>query len=231
MAIFVNKTYDGFANQLRNFAQKLPGYQATLGLSAGQVSAAAADAAFMYYLVGVPSLMRTYSENVTAYLKQARYGTGGTTLPSIPAPPALITPLPTLVVGDIEGRFRAIIQIIIVAPGYTTSIGEDLGIEAPVTPFVPGDGKPIFTIELSSGGYPNLKWKKGKFEGVEIWKAVAGGAWVNLERDLRPDYIDKSDLPPAGQSAVWKYKMIYLFKDDVVGSWSDEVAATVVGEV
>jgi hypothetical protein len=34
-----------------------------------------------------------------------------------------------------------------------------------------------------------------------------------------------------GQSAVWKYKLIYVYNDETIGSWSDEVAVTVVGEV
>ncbi|MDZ4846399.1 MAG: hypothetical protein SH857_12705 [Chitinophagales bacterium] len=48
---------------------------------------------------------------------------------------------------------------------------------------------------------------------------------------MRPDYIDKSDLPPVGISKVWKYKMMYLFDDEPVGNWSTEAAVTVCGEV
>jgi hypothetical protein len=48
---------------------------------------------------------------------------------------------------------------------------------------------------------------------------------------MRPDYIDKSNLPAAGITAVWKYKMIYLLKDEVIGNWSDVVTVTVHGEV
>jgi len=50
-------------------------------------------------------------------------------------------------------------------------------------------------------------------------------------RNMRPDYIDKSDLPPVGISKVWKYKMMYLFDDEPVGNWSTEAAVTVCGEV
>ena len=52
-----------------------------------------------------------------------------------------------------------------------------------------------------------------------------------LERDFHPDYTDKYALPQVGQSAVWSYKMIYLFQDEVVGSWSDVGAITVYGSV
>jgi hypothetical protein len=91
-------------------------------------------------------------------------------------------------------------------------------------------GKPDFFIEFSSGGHPNLRWTKGKFEGVEIWKD-SGTGFAKLDRDMRTDYIDKTNLPVAGATAIWKYKMIYVVSDEVVGNWSDVVSVFVMGEV
>jgi hypothetical protein len=105
-----------------------------------------------------------------------------------------------------------------------------LGIAAPASTFNPADGKPDFFIEFSSGGHPNLRWTKGKFDGVEIWKD-SGTGFVKLDRDMKPDYIDKTDLPKLGVAAVWKYKMIYLMDDEPIGNWSDVVSVTVHGEV
>src|SRR6266446_1189694 len=73
---------------------------------------------------------------------------------------------------------------------------------------------PDSKIEMSSGGHPNLRWTKGKFDGVEIWKD-SGTGLVKLDRDMRPDYIDKTNLPANGTAAVWRYKMIYLMNDEV----------------
>ena len=36
-------------------------------------------------------------------------------------------------------------------------------------------------------------------------------------------------MPPAGQSALWKYKAIYRQDDDRVGQWSDVVSIPVTG--
>jgi hypothetical protein len=91
---------------------------------------------------------------------------------------------------NIESRFRILIQRMIHNTAYTTAIGQDLGIEAPTSVFNPANGKPAFFIEMSSGGHPNLRWTKGKFQGVEIWKD-AGTGFTKLDRDMRPDYIDK----------------------------------------
>jgi hypothetical protein len=122
------------------------------------------------------------------------------------------------------------IQRIVNHLNFTPALGEDLGITSPVVAFSKASGKPTFSAQLTSGGYPLLVWLRGKFEGVEIWKD-SGSGFVKLDRDMRPDYIDKSTLPAAGASAAWRYKMIYLINDEHVGVWSDVVTVTVYGEV
>ena len=48
-----------------------------------------------------------------------------------------------------------------------------------------------------------------------------------LAIDMQPHFIDLSELPPPGKSAVWTYRIIYLLKDKRVGQWSDVVSVTV----
>jgi hypothetical protein len=47
--------------------------------------------------------------------------------------------------------------------------------------------------------------------------------------DSIPDYTDTAAMPPAGQSALWKYKGIYIQADQRVGQWSDVVSIPVAG--
>lgn len=229
MALIVEAEDLKFSQQLNNFSSKIGTYQVALGLTNAEVVSVKEDADYYAFTINFLSPVKTYNQNLTNYKNLLRYGKDSEVLGAFPEPPKPDT-APDLVAANVEGRFRALIQRISHSPNYTKAIGEDLGIEAPETPFNPQLGKPKFTIELSSGGHPNLKWTKGKFQGVEIWKKV-GGTWAKLDKDFRPDYIDKSDLPPAGQSATWTYKMIYLYKDEVVGSYSDEVSIVVTGEV
>ncbi|MDI1318023.1 hypothetical protein [Flavobacterium sp.] len=49
-----------------------------------------------------------------------------------------------------------------------------------------------------------------------------------LDKDLHPYFINKSELPPAEESAVWKYRALYLYNYDQVGLWSDIVTISVV---
>ena len=228
MAIFIEKVDAAFNLQLKNFANKISTYSTALGLTATEVSAVKADAAAFDYILGNQLAVQTFAQNYTAFKSQLRTGSG-LTLGALPLQPvfAAAPPMPAV---NAESRFRNLLQRITHNAAYTVAMGQDLGIEAPAVVFVPAQGKPLFYIEFSSGGHPNLRWTRGKFQGVEIWKDSSAG-FIKLDRDMRPDYIDKTNLPAAGATAVWKYKMIYLLKDEVVGNWSDVVNVTVQGEV
>jgi hypothetical protein len=112
---------------------------------------------------------------------------------------------------------------------YTQAMAQDLGIAAPANNFNPGTGKPALTIDFNHGGHPVLHYTRGEFDGVEIWKDTGTG-FTKLERVTQTTYTDNSTLPTAGQAAVWKYKLIFLYKDTVVGQYSDVVSITVYGQ-
>ena len=73
-------------------------------------------------------------------------------------------------------------------------------------------------------------WTKGHFDGVEIWKGKDGLTFSKLDKDIKPDYIDKSDLPEATKAEKWYYKLIYFIDKDQVGQFSD-VQSIAVTEV
>jgi len=227
MAINIEKNDLAFNAQLKNFASKINKYAPTLGITPAEVAAIQADAAAFDFIMNTQGIMQTYAQTFTAFKNDARKGDG--ILGTMPAVPVLgtVPPMPTT---QIEGRWRNIIQRMVKHPNYKSYMGEDLGIEAATETFVATEGKPKFTVELSAGGYPNIKWSKGKFQGVEIWKDTGKG-FQKLDRDMIPDYLDKSPLPPEGQSVVWRYRMIYLVNDEPIGSWSEVVSVTVHGSV
>ncbi len=228
MATFIEKTDPAFNLQLKNFANKISNYSAALGLTAAEVTAIKADSAAFDYILSNQLAIQTFAQNYTTFKSQLRNGSG-LTLGGLPAQPVFpaAPPMPGV---NTESRLRNLLQRITHSTAYTTAMGQDLGIEASASIFNPAEGKPQFYIKFSSGGYPNLRWTRGKFQGVEIWKD-SGTGFTKLDRDMRPDYTDKTNLPAAGATAVWKYKMIYLLKDEVIGNWSDVVSVTVHGEV
>ncbi len=89
------------------------------------------------------------------------------------------------------------------------------------------NAQPTLKVVLR-GGNVNLLWKKGKFGGILIEKD-SGQGFITLDKDFHPDFIDNSPLPAPNQTALWKYRAIYLLNDEKVGKWSDVVSISVNG--
>lgn len=227
MATEIKKNDKEFALQLQNVASKTTKYKDTLGITDAEIQMMNADAAAFNYIVSNQNIAQTFEQNFMTYKTLLRKGGSGQ-LGAYPKPPVFTAAPATLVLPNLEGRFRAFVQRLRTHPAYTAAIGEDLGIEGPIETFVAKEGKPKFHIELLPEGHPNLRWVKGKYEGVEIWKDDGKG-FQKLDRDMKPDYPDMSPLPAEGTYVTWRYKMIYLMDDKPVGNWSDVVSVTVYG--
>lgn len=232
MKTFIANDDEGYSVQGSTFSTKIDAYTTILGLDADEVKQVKIDFAWFNFNYKTLQDFRNYAQALTAYKDLQRYGLDNQVLGSLPAAPVVGTPPVDATSANAQSRFARLIQQCVKSSNFSKAIGEDLGIIAPDNPFDPQSGKPVLKTAYSSGGHPELKWKKGKFQGIEIWKDAADGkGWQKLDKDFNPDYTDKSPLPEAGKSAAWKYKAIYLYKDETVGSWSDEVSVTVFGNV
>ncbi len=210
---------------LANLAAKLGTYQAALGLSAADVASVVADSAYFHWLLTTQAQVSAYAQQWTAYKNAARSG-NAPTLGLAPVAPNLGV-APAAVAPGIFARATALVARIKVAPGYTDSIGEALKIVGADQTVDVSTMKPVFTATLDAGQV-TLGWKKQGMDGVEFW-VDRGAGFVFLAIDTVPDYTDTAAMPPAGQSALWKYKAIYLQGDDRVGQWSDVVSIPVAG--
>ena len=229
MADYVKTNDLQFVQQLSNFANKLPMYAATLGITVPQLTSALDDANFFSFIVLKLNESATFGQNWTQLKDQARKDDVPAVLPPFPVPPDIMTP-PPLVNSDIEGRFRELVRIIKAHPNYTTGIGEDLGMEAPDSTDDFSTYKPEFTLQIVAGQVL-LKWTKKQSDGVRIFKAIDAGQFAFIDVDLKPHYLDKSSSPPAGAVQVWKYKLVYIKNDEEIGQFSDVVEISVKGEV
>ncbi len=232
MATFIANDDEGYHTQGINFCAKIDNYTVLLNLNPDAVKQVKYDFAWFGYCYKGMLLFREYAQSVTAFKDIQRHGFHNQLLGEFPAPPVLATAPTDPTSANAQGRFAALIQQIVKSNNFSKIIAQDLGIDAPDTPFDPQAGKPLLKTSYSSGGHPHIMWKKGKYQGIEIWKDAADGkGWQKLDKDFHPDFTDKSPLPEAGKSAVWKYKAIYIYQDEVVGDWSEEVAVTVHGSV
>ena len=218
---------NGKAAWMNNLAAKLPTYQSALGLTLDDVTGAAADAAFFDYVLKAQTQVAAYSQQWTAYKNAARNGSGPA-LGAAPVAPNLGT-APTEVAPGIIGRATALVARIKPAPGYTQAIGQALQIIGAEHPVDPTTLKPVLNVELDAGEV-NIGWLKQGMDALELWVDRGDGKGFNfLAIDSIPDYTDTAAMPPAGTSALWKYKGIYIQADQRVGQWSDVVSIPVAG--
>ena len=64
---------------------------------------------------------------------------------------------------------------------------------------------------------------------LKFGSIVAIGHFSQLAINTEPNTADNWPLPPAGTSAMWRYKAIYLLHDEQVGQWSDVISVSVGG--
>lgn len=208
---------------MTNFAAKLTVHAPTVSVTAAELAAVQADVAFLAYLQrDLLPLYRAKAQEVTAYKDLIRNGPLGSpagTLPAAPSPPKV----PAAVLPGVMPRLTSLVQRIKNAPGFNLAIGADLGILAATPRAVVGDdAKPVFTATVLPGSQVRLDWVKGKLDGVRVEsKRGAEPDWSHLDDDRFSPYIDTRPPLQAGQSETRAYRLRYLKKDALVGSFSD----------
>jgi len=218
---------------LENFHNKLTPYQATLGLSPAQVTAAIADARFLIYVMGSwLATARPWSLSCTKAATEAMTGDGANlcVLPVFtpPTPPTGVIPVKT---GALD-RIFTLVATIKNSSSYTEAIGSDFGIvgsslTAPDLATV----QPVLTATVN-GRRVDIDWG---WEGnaqfldmceIQVDRGDAKG-WGLLAFDTTPNYTDNATFPTT--LTRWKYRAIYHQDDAQAGLWSAEVSVTVGG--
>lgn len=228
MADYLPFREDVFLRWLENFAAKLPGYQALLGLPAAEVAAVQADLEMYRYLSQALGTLRPDLQEFTAYRRLMRYGRPGAaggivpTVSLLPEPPAAVPP-------GIEARVRSLAQRIKNHPAYTPSIGVDLGIVMTPPSARAAEPKPDFRLLALPNSEVRLEWTKGGFTGVRLEsRRAAETAWTYLGIDLESPYVDARPPLAPGQPEVRHYRLRYLKGDQLVGDYSGIRTVTTV---
>jgi len=224
---YLARTDEKLSLQLDNFGSKIGLYAVQFGLTPAEVTSQIADAAYFSWTVNSHLKIDTHKKDWTIFKNILKKGADNVTANTAPSTPTL-SAAPAVVAPGIVHRFSTVVNRIKAHQSYTTSIGQNLGIEKSTSaPLDKDSAKPIIKA-VSRGGKVNLLWKKGKYSGILIEKD-SGTGFAMLDHDFVPDFIDNSALPAQGQSAIWKYRASYLVNDDRVGVWSDIVTITVAG--
>ena len=227
---YVEREDTKFAEQLERMAKNAPDYATKYGYSTDDLEEMVKDAATWRFYVKKHGDVPDYGKAWTEKGKQIRKGTG-TAVSDWPHAPDVSTP-PDDVPPGVERRYREKVQrakskkLI-----YLRNDGLAMGFEKEHSEFVPENGIPEPWNEFVEGGHPIIKYVIGKYEMMEILKDSGdGNGFVFLDKTIDPYFVDKSTLPAANKSAVWKYKMIYWFDGKRAGEWSKDLPVTVHGE-
>ena len=212
---------------LQNFRAKLAGYATTLGLSAGQVTAATGDTGWLIYVLGTwLGAVRTWSPACTDYVEDIQSGTGAPALPVFTAPtaPAGVAPVPA---GALSRLFD-LASVIKDAPGYTEAIGTDLGILGPEnTADHPTPGVKLSVMQGGTCQCVKIAFTKYTHQGVYLESKRGTGTWEFIGIDTESPYMDERPLLSPGQPEVREYRLRYWDKGTPNGEWTASVKITV----
>lgn len=225
---FVKRENAEFSTQLTTFSDGVNSATApngaTVGLTGGEIAEAKADAKYMAYVNQQQDKSQDFAQAYTKFRKDLRKGSDTPIIEPVFNVPATV---PTAVLAGVEDRFRKKVAAVKAHANYTPAIGEAWGI---VADEASADlGLPEFEI-VFAGNHPVLRWKKKTADAIRIEKDKGQG-WYHADNDIKSPWADKDDLPPAGQSAVWKYRIIYLINDEQVGAFSAPQIVTVGTDV
>jgi len=220
-----------FLAQLLRFLNRYPNYSAKLLVLASKIARLTKGAVYLQFIMGENNVIQGFAMGYTAYKNRVRFGsTMNGTLGAAPVMPEYPAIMPDLCEDDIEGLFREVLQDCVNSGNLSEEIAADLGILAPVVVEDLAGGTPILTGKLSTGGHPNLHTFIKNYDGFQVWKDTGMG-YTLINVSTTANFTDSATLPAKGTGVVWKYKIIYVLKNEPIGNWSAEIAISVLGTV
>jgi hypothetical protein len=197
MKDYIPRTDDSLKTWLQNRKVKLPLHAAALGLSAAQVTARQADCDAIIIEIDNVAQKRAALAAAVAAKEAAKEA--------------------KLAAIRLQSRQDK------VANGYTDAIGEDLDIVGEDAGEDLAQAQPELTGQAYAG-YVRLRFKKGGWDGVNIYTRIEGQAtWQFLARDTNSPYDDQRPLATANQPETREYMAIGVLDDTEIGQPSEVV--------
>jgi len=216
--------------QLKLLHDNIATYKTDLTLTDEEILAAKAMYLSLKYVLDFESMVQNFQSSFTAYKNWVKEGPSSQVSSSMPAAIVYPTPVPVIITGNIISQYARFSDDIIKNPGFSDKMGIALGFY-PVTEesALAAEIKPPISVKNSPAGHPILHSLKGNFQGYQVYKDWGDGkGFVAFDKNLAADFVDNSDLPAQGIAKVWRYKIIYLLKNEEVGNFSDIVSVTVM---
>ncbi len=209
---------------LTNYRNKISIHGPACGLTAAEITDIIADIDYLIFLLNVwhPSLQGDVKEG-TDYKELIETGSGVT----VPLPLATTFTPPAVRPPGVLTRLFNQVQRVKLAAGYTTPIGEDLGIigaaDSTERPFSE------FTLTVVDGeNYEEvvIRFKKFGHQGAWIESRRNNGPWEFLAIDTSSPNTDTRPLLVSGQAETREYRLRW-YDDGPNGDWSPVQKVTV----
>jgi hypothetical protein len=217
------RTDEGKESFMTNLDNKLAAHATTVGVTPQEQTSVHNDTLMFVYCMKMVGMFTTKKEQILSFKDIMRDGPIGT--PSNPLPVNPTLPIaPAMVEPGIIPRTNAFVQRLKNHPNYTVDIGRDLGIVGSEDIFDIIAMKPVLKL-VKQAEFIEIQWKKGHSDAIRIEVDRNDNAgWCFLAIDTVPNYSDT--LVPA-TAVIWKYRGMYLIKDELVGQWSDVTSIAV----
>jgi hypothetical protein len=228
MGYFVESNDELFANQLDQFASELPNYKAELGFTDAEVNEAKDDAAYMKWVVKTDSIYADFSHGYKSFKNQARYGKSMMALLAPPTP--IIDAVPKAVKDGIQARFVQKANKAKNAIGVTRDILKLLGLVGSGSGSKGDSVKDTPSLKvIFNAGYPEVSFHLNGYKSINLYKDAGSGYGNNPYKTITRSPFRDKELPAVGETALYKYKAIYVLNDEETGMMSGEVSIAVVG--
>lgn len=212
---------------LRQFAETLPTYAATLGLPPDEVTEGVQDARWSAYVVGEwQPAARLFATAATQFAKDTEKGNGSRPLPAFIPPP-----LPEGVVerplGALERVFK-LVRRLKNRQTYTEGIGSQLGIT--ITASQVAHDVPelkLRTVSGPAGMQVLIRYQKWGHYGLWLESRRGAGDWEPFPVNTRVPFRDDQPLLTPGHPEVREYRARYWDGGTPNGEWSAVARITV----
>lgn len=219
----------GMTDQLvliQNFQAKIANYQTALGFTAAQITAAVNMCNGFVEAFNLTEQCKATMKAQVQWRDMVFYGTPkGGTLPDSPVFPTRVAPLYT---KGVVTQFMELRDQIVSAPGYTETIGKDLGIVGITVPPVPPsavtpDLKPI----VSLGNWINMTGSMQGMDALRVEYAPAGGEFKTVAFLTKTPGGFQLSTSVANQPENGVIRAIYIRKNEEYGNFSPNYPVTV----
>lgn len=212
--------YDNFDSQVQSIGT-------TVGLTAPDLASIDDDNAVLQFLADAAVTIKAYAAAERNYRKIITEGDIGDVTPAFPSNINLTLPK-TIETGMFE-RLDTYVNRIRASANYTAEIGALLGIiSSHPVPLAPEDMKPVISAESFQGSVVQVKFVRGRSDGVNIETLVDKGDWTSQ------GFFFKSPAPlniPANEAGSPRNVQIrarYLDGNTPVGQASDVVTVQTI---